>query len=112
MQEEVKKYGIFVNGGPTGYGNNRAQIFLSGDKGQIAWVRFHDPGMTFPKDDLYRSKDSEIIKIHLPTSMFQNVLDILRNEKPVYVEYSESTSSAMLSFYSEEVGEGEIKEVP
>lgn len=112
MQEEVKTYGIFVYGGPNGYDDNRAQIALNGDGKQIAWVRFHDPGMAFPEDDIYHGTHSDIIRMHLPTSMFQSVLDILRNEKPVFAVYSEDTSKAMITFSQEKVGEGEFEEVP
>jgi hypothetical protein len=113
MQEEVYNYGIFVYGGPNGYINSRAQIALTGDKGkQLAWVRFHDPGMDFPEDDIYHGTYGDIIRMHLPTPMFQSILDILRNEKPVFVAYSEGTSKAMIGFNKEEVGEGEFEEVP
>jgi len=101
MQWEIKNYSILVYGGPNGYDILRAQIGLKGE-GKSAWVRFHDPGMAFPEDDFY----NDIIRMHLPTSMFQSVLDILRNEKPVYAEFN--NNKAKISLYAEGVGEGEI----
>lgn len=45
-----------------------------------------------------------IIRMHLPSSMFQSVLDILRNEKPVYVKF---VNRGFLSTSFEKVGKGE-----
>jgi len=81
--KEAKSYSILFYGSPQGYQTNRAQIQLSGSDGKtIAWIRFNDPGMFFEND--YES--GGIIRMHLPSAMFQNVLDVLRNEKPVKTE--------------------------
>jgi hypothetical protein len=82
---EVKSYSILVYGGPEGYQTNRAQIQLVGvDNNVIAWLRFNDPGMFFEHDSILDG----IIRMHLPSSMFQSVLDMLRNEKPIYVYWA------------------------
>lgn len=102
MATEVKSYSILFYGGPSGYQTNRAQIQLSGAEGKtMAWLRFNDPGMTFEND--YRSDG--IIRMHLPSAMFQNVLDVLRNEKPVYVRFVQNRG--FLSTSKEPVGEEE-----
>ena len=43
--------------------------------------------------------------MHLPSTMFENVLDILRNEKPVYIYFAQSRG--FLSTSTEPVGEEE-----
>jgi len=102
MATEVKSYSILFYGGPAGYQTNRAQIQLSDAKGKtIAWLRFNDPGMTFEND--YQSDG--IIRMHLPSAMFQNVLDVLRNEKPVYIRFTQNRG--FLSTSKEPVGEEE-----
>jgi hypothetical protein len=102
MATEVKEYHILFYGGPDGYQTNRAQIQLSGANGKtLAWIRFNDPGMTFEND--YQA--SGIIRMHLPSAMFQNVLDVLRNEKPVYIYFAQNRG--FLSTSKEPVGEGE-----
>jgi hypothetical protein len=102
MATEVKSYSILFYGGPDGYKTNRAQIQLSDAGGKtLAWVRFSDPGMTFEND--YQSDG--IIRMHLPSAMFSNVLDVLRNEKPVYVRFTQNRG--FLSTSKEPVGEGE-----
>lgn len=100
---EVTKYHVLVYGSPEGYQTNRSQISLYNASNQvIAYVRFNDPGMTFEAD----SDSGGIIKMHLPSTMFQSVLDILRNEKPIQV-YFASGRGFFGTASTEEVGEGE-----
>ncbi len=81
----VTSYHILIYGSEQGYQTNRAQIALyEGDK-VIAYVRFNDPWMVFEND----SNVGGIIKMHLPSTMFQSVLDILRNEKPINVYFAQ-----------------------
>ena len=99
---EVASYSLLFYGGPAGYQTNRAQIELSDASGQsLAWVRFNDPGMFFEND--YES--GGIIRMHLPSAMFQNVLDVLRNEKPVHVYLA--AGRGFLGTSSEPIGEEE-----
>ncbi len=100
--QEVKSYSIIFYGGPDGYQTNRAQIQLHGDeKKALAWVRFSDPG-TAPKED---SNVGGTIRMHLPSTMFQSVLDVLRNEKPVFIRFVQKRG--FLSTAREWGGEGE-----
>ncbi|HEY7080912.1 MAG TPA: hypothetical protein VH500_14520 [Nitrososphaeraceae archaeon] len=99
---EIKDYGILVYVSPEGYQTNRSQISLYGADGKtIAFLRFNDPGMFFENDSLL----GDIILMHLPSSIFQSVLDILRNESPVYIYWAQNRG--FLSTSSEPVGEGE-----
>jgi hypothetical protein len=50
------------------------------------------------------SDSGGIIKMHLPSAMFRNVLDILRNEKPIYVYFG---VTGVLETSAEPVGEEE-----
>lgn len=98
----VASYSVLFYGSPDGYQTNRAQIQLSDAKGKsLAWVRFNDPGMFFEAD----SDSGGIIKMHLPSSMFQSVLDVLRNEKPINVYFAQGRG--FLGTSAEPVGEGE-----
>ena len=97
----VTTYSILVYGGPDGYQTNRSQIQLSDGNKVVAWVRFNDPGMLFENDYI----DAGIIRMHLPSTMFQSVLDILRNEKPLNIYFT--AGRAFFGTSSEPVGEGE-----
>lgn len=100
---EVKSYSILVYGGPDGYQTNRAQIQLSDASNQtLAWIRFNDPEMLFEAD--YES--GGIIRMHLPSTMFQSVLDILRNEKPIHIYFAQGRGF-LGTLSTEPVGEGE-----
>ena len=102
MAKVVKSYSILFYGSPPGYQTNRAQIQLSDANGKsVAWIRFNDPGMFFEND--YES--GGIIRMHLPSTMFQNVLDVLRNEDPIYIYFVQNR--AFLGTSREPIGEGE-----
>jgi hypothetical protein len=98
----VTSYSILVYGSPEGYQTNRAQTQLKDGNTVVAWLRFNDPGMVFEADSMLGT----IIRMHLPSTMFQSVLDILRNEKPLNIYFT--AGRAFFGTASEEfVGEGE-----
>jgi hypothetical protein len=102
MTTEIKHYHVLFYGSPEGYQTNRAQIALYGPDGKTAaFVRFNDPGMTFEND----SENGGIIHMHLPSTMFENVLSVLRHEKPIYVYFAQGRG--FLSTANEPVGEDE-----
>jgi hypothetical protein len=99
---EVTGYSVLIYGGPDGYQTNRAQIQLTGPNNAVlAWLRFNDPGMTFEADYI----DNGVIRMHLPSTMFQSVLDICRNEKPLNIYFAQNRG--FFGTASEPVGEGE-----
>lgn len=99
---QVSSYSLLFYGSPSGYQTNRAQIQLSDSSGKtLAWVRFNDAGMLFEDD--YASDG--IIRMHLPSAMFANVLDVLRNEQPIHIYFA--AGRAFLGTASEPIGEAE-----
>ncbi len=102
MATQITNYHVLINGGPEGYQTNRAQIALYGiDDKLAAFVRFNDPDMTFENDQ----ESNGVVLMHLPSAMFANVLDVLRNEKPVHLLFLEGRG--FLSTSKEPIGEGE-----
>jgi hypothetical protein len=97
----VTNYHVLFYGGPDGYQTNRAQIALYDGNSAVAFVRFNDPGMVFETDFV----DGGIIRMHLPSTMFENVIDVLRNEKPINVYFT--AGRAFLGTSTEPAGEGE-----
>jgi len=97
----VTQYHILFYGTSDGYQDNRAQIALYDGSNVLGYVRFHDSGMPFPND----SESGGKIIMHLPSSMFENVLNVLRNEKPI--KYYFASGRAFLGTSTEPVGEGE-----
>jgi len=97
----VTQYHVLFYGSSDGYQGNRAQIALYDGQTVLGYIRFHDPGMPFPAD----SQSGASITMHLPSAMFENVIDVLRNEKPI--NYYFAASRAFLGTSTEPVGEGE-----
>lgn len=103
MATKIESYHVLFYGGPEGYQTNRSQIALYGTDGRTrAFIRFNDPGMQFEND--YES--GGIIRMHLPSHMFASVVDILRNESPMYIYFAQNRG--FLSTSKEPVGEGEM----
>lgn len=97
----VTNYHVLFYGSQDGYQTNRAQITLYNGASPVGYVRFNDPGMTFEADYV----DSGVIRMHLPSTSFQNVLDVLRNESPINVYFA--AGRGFLGTNAEAVGEGE-----
>jgi len=52
-----------------------------------AWrgeLRFCDPGMIYDND----SEKDGVVFMHLPSHMFSAVVDVLRNEDPLYIYFA------------------------
>ena len=97
----VTQYHVLFYGTSNGYLDSRAQIQVMDGQTVLGWIRFHDPGMSFPNDTQSGGK----IIMHLPSAMFENVIDILRNEKPI--NYYFASGHAFLGTSTEPVGEAE-----
>jgi len=80
---QARSYGVMMYGTEAGYNNVRAQIWLLAANATVpfAFIRFCDPNMTFPPD----RNENNIVYMHLPTSMFEPVLNLLRHEKVLTV---------------------------
>lgn len=98
----IGSYSLLFYGSPQGYQTNRAQIQLKDKEGKVrAWIRFNDPGQLFEND----YETDGIIRMHLPSAMFANVIDVLRNEEPVHIYFA--SGRGFLGTSSEPIGEGE-----
>ena len=98
----ISKYQALIYGSQAGYMGARGQIMCFDNTGKLkGLVRFIDPGKTFPSDSEAGGK----VKMHVPSDQFQNAMDILRNEKPVYIYFAQNRG--FLSTSKEPVGEEE-----
>ena len=98
----IDKYQVRVFGSPTGVDDSRAQILVFSGKKTVGHMFFHDPGMPFPADT---NGPDGLIKMHLPSAMFEGVIDLLRNEKPIDLNFY--LNRALFDTTAEPVGEGE-----
>ena len=106
---EIKKYDVaYYAGGKNAAGYPyRAIIGLRNDAdGLIGAAYFHHNATTMPVADTQRA--TGYISCHYPAEDYAKVLDILRNEKPVYVEFEVRPGNiANIRTSAEPVGEGE-----
>ena len=86
-----------------GYGE-RACIYLRQETEPVGSIVFYKEGHDIPDDEV---SESGSIHMHLPFNMFEAVLDILRNEKPIKFEYNVLEDMAFFGTDWEPVGEGE-----
>lgn len=101
--KRVDEYRVLIYGGKSGLeSKHRATILLfNEDSDLVGSIKFFDPGMQLPDD--YEKHGS--IKLFLSSDMFLEVVDILRNEKPIYIHGT--PGEYYLSTDKEPVGEEE-----
>jgi hypothetical protein len=107
--KEIKKYDVAYYAGAKnvrGY-PYRAIIGLRDENDALlAAAYFHHSAATMPIADT--QKATGYISCHYPAEHYSQVLDLLRNEKPVYVEFEVSAGSVgNIRTSAEPVGEGE-----
>jgi hypothetical protein len=106
---EIKKYDVaYYAGGQNAAGYPyRAIIGLRNEEdGLIGAAYFHRNPKTLPVTDT--RKVSGYISCHYLAEDYPQVLDLLRNEKPVYVEFEAQLGNmANIRTSAEPVGEGE-----
>ena len=106
---EIKKYDVaYYAGGRNAAGYPyRAIIGLRDDNDKlIGAAYFHQDATRMPGADT--QKATGYISCHYLATDYPRVLDILRNEKPVYVEFEAGVGNiANIRTSAEPVGEGE-----
>jgi hypothetical protein len=101
-RKEVKRYTIDLAARLKGFNEWQANIYLYGDTGPaFGNIRFTD---TFVHDNLINL--TGISTMWAPLDAYTRILDLLRNEKPLYLWLYDS-GPALLSTSAEPVGEEE-----
>ncbi len=101
--KKIEEYRVIIYGQTSGIdANHRSTILLYDDKSHcVGRIRFSDPETPLPKDfEKYGT-----IRMFLYSDMFLNVVDILRNEKPIFLHGS--PGEYYISTEKEPVGEEE-----
>ena len=106
---EVKKYDVAYYAGAKNVAGHpyRAIIGLRDENDKLLGAAyFHHSPATMPNADT--QKATGYISCHYLAEHYANVLDLLRNEKPVYVEFEVSAGNVgNIRTSAEPVGEGE-----
>ena len=104
----ISQYRIYYFGGGSGHDNaGRAGIRLIGENGEsVGWLKFWKNPAQMPASDEVLANG--VIRAHLPQGQLGNVLDLLRNERPLFLRFGEfGLERAVISSNSEPVGEAE-----
>ena len=104
--EEYEVYQVALNtsGYPDIYGFIR--LHWGGQLRATLW--FHrDSATSVPPNASYTSGGVLIYYARFRQAEAHDAVDLLRNEKPVYFQYNDTTNGAFLATGSEPVGEGE-----
>src|SRR3972149_2406672 len=108
FQEEIKKYDVayYAGGKNTAGYEDRAIIGLRRDDGSlIGGAYFHRDPATMPDGDELTT--AGYVWCHYRWEDFPQVIDLLRNEKPVYVQYvAGGWNHGRITTSIEPVGEG------
>ena len=106
MYKEIKKYRIFLDSGTQKNKNFTTVNLYDKEEEIIGILQFFDKGFE-PKD----MADSHYIYLPYPIKKFPYIIDVLRNEKPVFIGYWENEFGKYGRIYTgkEDVGEGEMQ---
>ena len=109
FSERILKYGAFLYGGPDGNNGANATIWLRFEGSPaFVWLRFYPVGYSLPPNyEAESSGGDPIYYVSYRSGEYSKVLDLLRNESPVYFYWSDETEMAYVRSGGEDVGEGE-----
>ena len=107
---EIKKYDVAYYAGAknvSGYPYRSVIGLRDESDGLIGAAYFHHNTSTMPNADT--QKATGYISCHYLAEDYPNVIDLLRNEKPVFVEFEVRAGNvANIRTSAEPVGEGEL----
>ena len=86
------------------------RIGLKNAGNYVGQMIFMPNGATLPADSIVNNQ----VQLHYHVDDFQNAIDLLRNEKPIYMYYNGSGGGFEngIKTKAEKVGEGEISQTP
>ncbi len=107
--EQVQRYSVYYYAGGKRDVNNEHRAIISlrrEDKTLIGVAYFHRDPSTMPEGDSRTPQGA--VHCHFPWESFSQVLDLLRNESPVFLRFvAGEPSVASIVTSPEPVGEGE-----
>jgi hypothetical protein len=102
---EVNTYYVSHYGTANAALNIAAHIYLyNTTTGMIGYINFLKEGIITPADQI---NANGVYALYMPYSSLANVIDTLRNEKPLYLYWASPAGYGYLTTSFEPVGEGE-----
>lgn len=104
---EISTYLVFAYGGPDGNSGAASTISL-GIPNAFAFLRFFPAGVVIPANKVTSHVSGKpLFYVNYRYEQFGNVVDLLRNEKPVKFFFNDATLGAYVTTAEEPIGEGE-----
>ena len=104
---DVSSYLVFAYGGPGGNSGADATISL-GIPNAFAFLQFFPEGTALPANSKGTHISGEpIFYVSYRYAQLANVVDLLRNEKPIRFFFRDDTMESYITTSDEPVGEGE-----
>ena len=108
---EVETYVVQFAHGPASRKEQEARVFLRfADRSECwgAWLHFMAEGEDLrARNSVNYSKNLWVFSVYFRTELLTAVLDVLRNEKPVYFRYTQRTNDFRITTTHEPIGENE-----
>jgi len=103
--KEIKSYSYLNYASRSGTNDTKAVVVINGETGFLGYVNFLTDGCALPKS----VKQSGLYFLYYHFSDMPVIVDMLRNEKPIYLIFQDgSNNTCRISTSVELVGEGEV----
>ena len=104
---EINHYWVHFQAGKTGSSRIYPPIIVKcyHDEDYVLQASFYPDGKTLPEN--YYDVNSKLVYLRYPISMYPNILDLMRNEKPIYFSFSDKSKLGYIRTGKEPIGEGE-----
>ncbi len=106
LTSEINLYWVHFQSGATDQNTvyPRALVKCYHDDNFVVQMNFYPDNKNIPEN--HYDKRNKLVYLRYPMSMYPNVIDLLRNEKPIYFSYSVSLKMGHLRTGKEPIGEG------
>jgi len=108
IDREIDLYWIHIQSGGSGTSKKiypHALIRCYSGDDLVLQATFYKDGSKFPEN--HYDKRNRLVYLRYPLSMYPNILDLLRNEKPIYFRYAIELNQGFIRTGKEPVGEGD-----
>lgn len=109
ITSEINQYWVHFQAGRTEDSliHPRTIIKCYHDDDFVLQANFYSDKKRLPEN--YYDVNSKLVYLRYHMSMYSDILDIIRNEKPIYFSYSVKTKLGYIRTGKEPVGEGELE---
>ena len=108
ITSEIDEYWVHFEAGPIENKLTHPRTIIKcyhGDE-YVLQASFYPDKKSLPPN--YHDVNSKLVYLRYSMSMYGHILDILRNEKPIYYSYYENSKLGYIRTGKEPVGEGEM----